>query len=286
MPAALLPLHLVFLGRADTSGPNGLTIDSNNRIRNRLLPFLAPNDVESGISAGPYIAAIDILAINYQSTDNQELTQLRTLMESDGTRTYLICRDSSITSSSRDDLWSILNYITGNNLLDGKDLFFLGKWMDNCMAHDPSGSVGMTNLVSNSTPVGFQAVLITPDCIPKILANTATKTTNLDLTLNEMIVSDVEQLQTLACTPNFFSYDAAYDSSAIVVSSKTQECGNPIGEFKPVRDEDLLFFWFLVIFIVVGLLAWIIYRLVGTIDYRFTPNVVKIPVPYVTTATA
>jgi hypothetical protein len=271
----IIPLRLVFLGRADSPGSEDLTVDSNNRIENRLIPFLCPEgQVEDVPSSGPYIQSTHILIIDYSSTDNQELTQLKELIATYPSSNFLICRDSSISTSNRDELWSILNYIFDNNIIDGKDLFFLGKWMDNCIAYDSAGTVGLTNLVDNSTPIGFQSVLITSDGATKINDNTNTKTTNLDLTLNEMIAGG---LKTLACTPNFFSYDTTYISTDSIIAAKTQECGNPISDFKPARDEDLAFFWFLIICIISGILAWIIYRLAGAVDYRFSPNVIKMP---------
>lgn len=282
---APFPIHLVFLGRAESTGPNGLTVDSNNRIQNKLKPFLAPSNVESETS-GPYIRAIHTLAIDYTDiTTNQELTRLQTLFANDSTSYYLICRDSSNCTSSRAELWSILNYMADSILAD-KDFFFLGKWMDNCMAHDKSGAIGLTNIVTNSVPTGFQSVLITPSGIAKLQDNTTTKTPNLDLTLNEMIVHSSNSVKTAACVPNFFAYDPSYDTTVSITSAKTQECGSTISDFKPARDEDLAFFWFLIIFIVAGLLAWIVYRLANTIDYRFSPNVMKIAVPYLSPPTA
>jgi hypothetical protein len=154
------------------------------------------------------------------------------------------------------NIYSVINSIVTST---GWDVNYLGKWMDTCNKYSTTFDSGKFNIVANSEPVGFNAVLLTPSMTQKLV----TKLTGSNYTSINYALQDIGIDQTIvynAVSPNLFTYDPLYNTVDVstVYNVKSNECIGTTTEVTPPSDNDLTFFWILLLVIGSALLIWFI----------------------------
>lgn len=142
---------------------------------------------------------------------------------------------------------------------------YIGKFMDTCTKYNPFTETGTNNqfsIVENSEPAGFNAVLITHD-MTELLYSKLTSTDVVYYSINyalQDIGIDNTSIKYIALSPNLFTYDPLFNKVDIskVYAVKSNECVGTTTEVTPPSDNDLTFFWILLLVIGVGLIIWFI----------------------------
>lgn len=178
----------------------------------------------------------------------------------------LIIYDWAMTTIGNAEIKSIVESILNlNQSTNPWGVAYLGKFMDTCTKYNPfleTGSSDQFDLVENSEPAGFNAVLLTHD-MTELLYSSLTSTDVVYYSINyalQDIGIDNTSIKYIALSPNLFTYDPLFNKVDIskIYSVKTNECVSTTTEVTPPSDNDLTFFWILLLVIGVGLIIWFI----------------------------
>jgi hypothetical protein len=155
------------------------------------------------------------------------------------------------------NIYSVINSIVTST--GAWDVNYLGKWMDTCNKYSTIYDSGKFNVVTNSEPVGFNAVLLTPTMTQKLV----TKLTGSNYTSINYALQDIGIDETIvynAVSPNLFTYDPLYNTVDVstVYNVKSNECIGTTTEVTPPSDNDLTFFWILLLVIGTALFIWFV----------------------------
>jgi hypothetical protein len=230
---------------------------------------------------------IDVIIIQKQTTTNDYVTRIQGFnleTAAGGTGTVSVIQPNDSTSEvqlllglgvntsvynliiyewsdcilpANSDIYSVINSIVTST--STWDVNYLGKWMDTCNKYSTTFDSGKFNIVANSEPVGFNAVLLTPTMTQKLI----TKLTGSSYTSINYALQDIGIDETIiynAVSPNLFTYDPLYNTVDVstVYNVKSNECIGTTTEVSPPSDNDLTFFWILLLVIGTALLIWFI----------------------------
>lgn len=142
----------------------------------------------------------------------------------------------------------------------GFDLIYLGKFLDTCSKYSVQSNVGSApsmNIVSGTDPIGFNAILISPDFAGRLqsfINANANKYYSLSYALNDLAIS--ETYIRYAISPNLFVYNPLYNSidESQAYSVKTTECEPLNSQINPPDDSNLMIFWIIIIIIITCLI--------------------------------
>jgi hypothetical protein len=141
---------------------------------------------------------------------------------------------------------------------------YLGKFMDTCTKYNPFAETGTNNqfdIVENSEPAGFNAVLLTHDMSQSLYSRLTSNVAyySINYAIQDIGIDD-SSIKYIALSPNLFTYDPLYNKVDVnkVYAVKSNECVGTTSEVTPPSDNDLTFFWILLIIIGVGLIIWFI----------------------------
>jgi hypothetical protein len=155
------------------------------------------------------------------------------------------------------DIYSVINDIVTST--GAWDVNYLGKWMDTCNKYSSIFESGKFNIVANSEPVGFNAVLLTPSMTQKLVTKlTGSSYNSINYALQDIGID--EDIIYNAVSPNLFTYDPLYNTVDLskIYNVKSNECIGTTSEVTPPSDNDLTFFWILLLIIGISLLIWFI----------------------------
>jgi hypothetical protein len=229
---------------------------------------------------------IDVIIIQKQTTTNDYVTRvtgynLETANGGTGTVNVIQPNDNNTETSLLIGLglntsvynliiyeWSECILPTNSNIYTviqnaissgGWDTMYLGKWMDTCNKYSSVSNSGKFNIVANSEPVGFNAVLLTPSMTQK-LVNKLNSSTYYSINYALQDIGIDETILYNAISPNLFTYDPLYNTVDIskIYAVKSNECVGTTSEINPPSDNDLTFFWILLLVIGVALIVWFI----------------------------
>jgi hypothetical protein len=157
-------------------------------------------------TAGGGTGTVNVIQPTNSSSEVQELLNLGL-----NTSVYnlIIYEWSDCILPNNSDIYSVINnIIISTNVWD---INYLGKWMDTCNKYSTTFDSGKFNIVANSEPVGFNAVLLTPAMTQKLV----TKLTGSTYTSINYALQDIGIDQTIvynAVSPNLFTYDPLYNT--------------------------------------------------------------------------
>lgn len=141
---------------------------------------------------------------------------------------------------------------------------YLGKWMDNCTKYSHlADSIANTNIeyVVNSEPLGFNAVLLDHDTSLALynFIDTNPSYNSINYALQEIGITQ-PSTTFIATSPNLFTYGPLYNTTdtSKTYAVKTQECSLTNSEINPPSDNNLTFFWILLLVLGTGLIIWFI----------------------------
>lgn len=142
------------------------------------------------------------------------------------------------------------------------DTAYLGKWMDTCNKYTSFEDVSKFNLVANSEPAGFNAVLLNHNMSVKL--NTALTDGkviyySINYALLDIGIND-NAINYIAVSPNLFTYNPLYNvvDESQIYAIKSNECIGTTTEVSPPSDNDLTFFWILLLIIGIALAIWFV----------------------------
>jgi hypothetical protein len=142
------------------------------------------------------------------------------------------------------------------------DTAYLGKWMDTCNKYSTFEDSDRFNLVANSEPAGFHAVLLTNSMSVKLntaLTDGKVAYYSINYALLDIGIND-NAINYIAVSPNLFVYNPLYNvvDESQIYAVKSNECIGTTSEVSPPSDNDLTFFWVLLLIIGVALIIWFI----------------------------
>ncbi len=143
----------------------------------------------------------------------------------------------------------------------GFDLVYLGKFLDTCSKYSLQSSLTEVDLVTGTSPVGFNAILLSPSfatTFQNYLNDNASKYYSLSYALLDLKVTN--NYTALAVSPNLFVYNPLYNSidTSKVYSVKTTECEPVTSQITPPSDNALMVFWIILIIIAACVILFII----------------------------
>lgn len=143
----------------------------------------------------------------------------------------------------------------------GFDLVYLGKYLDTCSKYSLQSNISNLNLVSGTSPIGFNAILLSPTfsvTFQNYLNDNASKYYTIDYALLNLKISN--NYTALAVSPNLFVYNPLYNSidTSKTYSVKTTECEPITSQIAPPSDNALMVFWILLIVIGVCVILFLI----------------------------
>jgi hypothetical protein len=178
----------------------------------------------------------------------------------------LIIYDWAMSTLDTTEINSIIESILNlNQNVNPWSAAYIGKFMDTCTKYNPfteTGSNSQFSIVENSEPAGFNAVLLTHDMSQSLhskLTSTDVAYYSINYALQDIGI-DNTSIKYIALSPNLFTYDPLFNKVDIskVYAVKSNECVGTTTEVTPPSDNDLTFFWILLIIIGVGLIIWFI----------------------------
>jgi hypothetical protein len=142
------------------------------------------------------------------------------------------------------------------------DVAYLGKWMDTCNKYSTIQDANKYNIVTNSEPAGFHAVLLNHNMSVKLntsLTDGKVAYYSINYALLDIGINDID-IDYIAVSPNLFVYNPLYNvvDESQVYAVKSNECIGTTSEVVPPSDNDLTFFWILLLVIGVALIIWFV----------------------------
>lgn len=143
----------------------------------------------------------------------------------------------------------------------GFDLVYLGKFLDTCSNYSLQSTVDGLNLVTGTSPVGFNAILLSPSfatTFQNYLNTNASKYYSLSYALLDLKVTN--NYTSVAVSPNLFVYNPLYNSidTSKIYSVKTTECEPVTSQITPPSDNALMVFWIILIIIAACVILFLI----------------------------
>jgi hypothetical protein len=143
----------------------------------------------------------------------------------------------------------------------GFDLVYLGKFLDTCSNYSLQSSLTEVDLVTGTSPVGFNAILLSPSfaaMFQTYLNTNASKYYSLSYALLDLKVTN--NYTSLAVSPNLFVYNPLYNSidTSKIYSVKTTECEPVTSQITPPSDNALMVFWIILIIVAACVILFII----------------------------
>jgi hypothetical protein len=229
-------------------------------------------------TTNPYLERIDNYELNtvlspdngfeeiiQPNNDNKETTLALPFLSNNPTNYKLIIYDWAMATQS--DSGEVRDFIKNNVIAlnddpaTAWDVFYLGKWMDTCNKYQNIPTLNtIFNVVNGTNPIGFHCVLISAAANTILIEKLNTGNYNtINYALQDMII-DNPDLKYNASSPNFFVYDPLYNSvdESQVYNVKSNECIGRTSEISPPSDNDLTFFWILLLVIGVALIVWFV----------------------------
>lgn len=216
---------------------------------------------------------INLIIISYNNSDLSYVNQIKgyNLATEENTNvifpTEEVSEISLLTPLLKEDMDNLIIYewsftykdnisTTVTNLLAYEyDFLYLGKFLDTCSHYSLESNIENFSLVSGTSPIGFNAVLIKSAFIPNLIANINANTyRTLNYALSYIMIT--EEVVVKAVSPNLFVYSPLYNyiDNSKAFSSKSQECQPVTSQIAPPSDNNLTIFWILIIIIVVAIL--------------------------------
>lgn len=191
------------------------------------------------------------------TNSSSEVQELLNLGLNTSVYNLIIYEWSDCILPANSNIYSVINDIITS--AEVWDVNYLGKWMDTCNKYSTTFDSGKFNIVANSEPVGFNAVLLTPSMTQKLI----TKLNSGGYTSINYALQDIGIDETIiynAISPNLFTYDPLYNTVDLskVYNVKSNECIGTTTEVTPPSDNDLTFFWILLLVIGTALLIWFV----------------------------
>jgi hypothetical protein len=163
--------------------------------------------------------------------------------------------------------WSTTTNANPSTIVDniiaagGFDLVYLGKFLDTCSNYSLQSSLTEVDLVTGTSPVGFNAILLSPSfaaTFQTYLNTNASKYYSLSYALLDLKVTN--NYTSLAVSPNLFVYNPLYNSidTSKIYSVKTTECEPVTSQITPPSDNALMVFWIILIIIAACVILFII----------------------------
>jgi hypothetical protein len=176
----------------------------------------------------------------------------------------LIIYDWSMTLKN-DSLASLISSTINLNTTPGNvfDVAYLGKWSDTCSKYTTLYTTGFEpfTIVGGTDPVGFNALLLTPDFSQKLKDKINASNPNTYNSINYVIqeIAVDETVKYIAYSPNIFIYDPLYNTvdDNVTFYAKTQECVSFNSQVTPPNDNALTIFWILLIIVGVCIILWL-----------------------------
>jgi hypothetical protein len=189
----------------------------------------------------------------------------------------LICHDTSTTTANAEVVGDMLAAAGLVNSGDNAwELFYLSRWLDKCDSMTATANVnGYANSIADTpSPFGIQCLILSKTGRTRLRTlmeaakvSGAVPETPLNILINSWIMNSTDpEIRAKAATPNLFVYDIARKTSKSDYS-KTNECREsaPAKKLK-TKDANQTFFWFMIIFAIVLLVAWFIVKLTPPIN--------------------
>ena len=197
--------------------------------------------------------SVDVIQPTNTSSEVQEFLALSPKVNR---YNLLIYEWSECILPNNSDIYSVIDDIVTST---GWDVNYLGKWMDTCNKYSSISESGKFNIVANSEPVGFNAVLLTPNMTQKLVTKlTGSSYNSINYALQDIGID--EDIIYNAVSPNLFTYDPLYNTVDLskIYNVKSNECIGTTSEVSPPSDNDLTFFWVLLLVIGTALIIWFI----------------------------
>jgi hypothetical protein len=189
----------------------------------------------------------------------------------DPNRHILVVKDTSVTSTSQEDIfWTIYNFlntVTSDPKRHKYHLLYLAKWLDRCDLYgqnDPILVHPETNLKIYKTmsPYGLQALLMTSQgaqYIKEDICMDAHPEVPISLALSQWI--NRGKIRAATSYPDIMTFDITRGENDNDVV-KTASCRQAPAINKPTnKSGNKSFFWFIIILIGVIILAWALIRI-------------------------
>jgi len=255
---------------------NILTTDVNsNRVNNLKLLFPTTRYVVRVISCIPPKSLVDTTTYTAQQ---QAETICVTNILNDCRLTYpnsyvLIIKDTSVTVSTADQIYQLLNQATEQA---GWDLFYLTKWLDRCDLYGVPQNVRNKTytFINTFSPNGFQCIMFSPrgrdvilGIIPMNNGKTFTPITQpIEIQLNSNISNG--NIVAISTIPNVFDYDVSLattsaDFEKMNTCSANSVIGNNVTNTGTSDKTPLSFIWYIIVIIMIILIVVALWYIFG-----------------------
>lgn len=182
----------------------------------------------------------------------------------------LIIKDTSVTVSTADQIYQLLNQVTQQA---GWELFYLTKWLDRCDLYGiPQNVKNKTyTFINTFSPNGFQAIMFSPKGRDVILGKIPMKNGKLFPPVTQPIENQFNQnisngnITAISTIPNLFEYDIN-QATTIADFQKGSMCSPNIGVTSTIAGTDqtpLSFIWYIIILIMIIVIIFAIWYLTG-----------------------
>ena len=225
-----------------------------------------------------------IVPIQGTSIDAAEFAAINDTLPTITSQYAIFIMDTSISSSSPTNIYNIISecILLNQSASDPWDITYLCKLMDNCSTYQTvSTNVLDTNakIVRTFSPNGFQAVLLSPTGLTKLaalLATIPTYTKPISLSIADQIAAG--GWISFAITPNLISFDPALAKAGSFDYVKSAECRDPLPLQTPVKDSNMSFFWFVMVFIIVVVIIYTLIKIAPHLESGPSHRIMVTPI--------